>query len=245
MKTYLILSLCLFQLCFYSFTQAQNTETVQTDWIKALSEGGDLNAFYNDQSGILLNREVYLGASEIGQQLQAYWEDDPLVRFEHQYVRQLRDQQKFESGIYETKSGKLFQTIIGWQWKETWTKTFEVIHPLAPDLNNDENIVDKGREKWVMHSNEHRPDLIAQQVFSASGKYFNRGKVYPQSEIAGAYSYMNNENYVITLEPQMVKRVDERTVFEIGIFKVGGQGLYTLIWIKENNEWKLLLDFNF
>ena len=56
---------------------------------------------------------------------------------------------------------------------------------------------------------------------------------------------MSNDSYKITLEALKVLQVNNKVIFEIGIYRAGGEGLYTLIWVKENEEWNLLLDFNF
>lgn len=224
---------------------SSNTEEIQTKWLSNLSEGKDLKTFYTKNSGILLNDELYIGSVKIKTQLKEWLGADTFLSFKTQETHQLRDQQKFEAGEYITASGKRYQTIVGWSKKEKWTKEFEVIYENTVETETDSTIVDEGRDQWVKHSNEHRPDLIAMNVFSTRGMYFHRGKISPQNEIANAYSYMTRESYQITLEPLMVRLVDDSTVFEIGIFRTGGQGLYTLIWVKEGDEWKLLLDFNF
>ena len=56
---------------------------------------------------------------------------------------------------------------------------------------------------------------------------------------------MSNESYKIKLEALKVLQVNNKIVFDIGTFTSGGKGLYTLIWKKEDDDWKLLLDFNF
>lgn len=158
---------------------------------------------------------------------------------------QLRDNQKFVLGEYKTKSGNVYSTIIGWKNRDKWTKEFEVIYNNNDYLILEIDSVNKARNNWEKLSNQHRPDLIVDEIFSDNGKYFNRGIQYSDRELIEAYSYMNNESHKIKLEPLKVLQINSDIVFDIGTFEVGGKGLYTLIWKKEVDTWKLLLDFNF
>ena len=223
-----------------------STEAVQANWLAALNNSKSLSSFYSDNSGILLNDELFIGVDEINKQLQAFIKiTGHFKNYNLLEVHQLRDHQMFVLGEYKTISGEIYSAITAWTYRDKWTKALEVIYSNNDYTDNGIDSVNQARAQWEKHSNEHRPDLIVEKIFSENGKYFNRGKLYNGREIAGAYSYMNSESYTIKLEALKVLQVNCDIIYDIGTFKVGGKGLYTLIWKKVLGEWKLLLDFNF
>ena len=226
--------------------KSESTEKVQAAWLEALGNSKSLEPFYSESSGIMLNDELFMSLEEINNQLLALIKNvGQFNSYKTLEVYQLRDNQKFVLGVYETASGKVLSTITGWKNKNKWTKEFEVIYDNTDYSNLGTNLVYQAREDWKKYSNQHRPDLIVDEVFSEDGKYFNRGTLYKGREIIDAYSYMNNESYKIKLESLKVLQINGDIIYDIGTFEVGGKGLYTLIWKKEFDTWKLLLDFNF
>lgn len=224
-------------------TSNKSTSEVQEDWLKALQGSESLMSFYSQNSGILIGDSLYVGWDKIEGQIQKIytWQFE---NYTSEETFQLREGQKFEIGFYQTRDGKTYSTIIGWRKGTEWKKELEVLYEKAFS-GTQKDVVEKERGIWQHHSNQHRPDLIVEELASRNGKYFNRGKEYHRDEIASAYSYMNNSSYSIKLTALKVVQVDDSTIFDIGTFDVGGKGLYTLIWKKEDGEWKLLLDFNF
>lgn len=225
----------------------ESSEQVQKEWLEALSDAKKLASFYSEYTGLLFNDVLYTQPESIVQKLEQLNEKNGVLK-EYNLLEtfQLRDAQKFEFGKYTSEKNEIYYSIIGWKKRgRKWTKEFETIYENIPQPNPKDDLVQEGRGNWVKYSNEHRPDLIAEKVFSTEGYYFNRGKKYDADEIAQAYNYMNNENYKIELEAMKVFKVNESIILEVGTFHVGGKGLYTLIWKKEKDDWKLLLDFNF
>ncbi|MEM6892415.1 MAG: hypothetical protein AAF554_01915 [Bacteroidota bacterium] len=226
--------------------QSESTEKIQTAWLEALKDSEGLEAFYTAQSGIMLNDELHIGAEEIKKQLLAFTEKvGQFKQYTPLETHQLRDNEKFVAGTYETTKGNTLSSITGWKNQGKWKKVFEVVYEKTACDDLGENAVNQGRELWEKHSNTHRPDLIVKEVFSKNGKYFNRGILYKGLEISNAYSYMNDESYNIKLESLYLSQINCDIIYDIGTFEVGGKGLYTLIWQKETDDWKLLLDFNF
>lgn len=221
----------------------KESNEVQSGWLKALQHDESLSAFYTKHSGILLGDSLYVGWTAIEPQVNQL-NALAIERYTSDETFQLRDSHKFEMGTYHTRDGKTYSTIIGWRKGSEWRKEFEVIHERT-FKGEQKDLVSMHRARWENLANQHRPDLIAQELASLSGKYFNRGVKYNRDEIPGAYAYMNNSSFSIKLEALKVLQVDDTILFDIGTFDVGGKGLYTLIWKKENGEWKLLLDFNF
>ncbi len=222
------------------------SEQLQASWLESLRSGKSLQSFYSEGSGILLNGELFLGLEEINNQLSALIEKvGQFNSYAVIEVHQLRNEQKFVLGSYKTAKGITLSSVIGWKNKGKWIKEFEVIYRNSDYSNPGTNVVNQARADWEKHSNQHRPDLIVENVFSKNGKYFNGGTLFKGKQIIDAYSYMNNESYQIKLESLKLLQVNNDIIYDIGTFEVGGKGLYTLIWQKELDTWKLLLDFNF
>ncbi|MTI41861.1 hypothetical protein [Fulvivirga lutimaris] len=222
----------------------KTTDTLQTEWIKAINSGYAINDFYNNNSGLLLDGEFILG-QELSKTLHTFIRDNGEIgNYELLETHRLRDNQKMELGKYAVNN-KTFYSVIGWKRLGEWTKEFEVIYEHTPVPGNTGDVAATGRQAWEDYANEHRPDQIIKNVSAKNGMYFNRGSLYHGDEIIEAYGYMTNESYHIKLESMSGSMVNEDTFFDIGTFQVGGKGLYLLIWTKEGNDWKILLDFNF
>ena len=222
----------------------KSTTALQLEWLEALYGDGEVGFIYNDQSGLMINDSLYIGAQQTLFQARKL-RSLKLRRYSNQATIQLRENQKFEMGTYYNSTGEAFATVIGWRKQDGWIKEFETISKVEVDSSQNADLVNNRRRDWERLANEHRPDLISQNVFSKKGKYFNRGRAYYGSEIAHAYRYMNNEGFKITLEALNTNLVTDSTLFEVGQYDVGGKGLYVLIWTKEGADWNLLLDFNF
>lgn len=221
-------------------------DNIQIEWLVALNNSVSLESFYIDNSGILLDNTMYIGLEEISKQLRYLVKNAGMFNsYKKLDSHQLQDNEIFILGEYRTSNGFVLSSIIGWKKGDRWTKEFEVIYKNVDDFTLEIDSIIHGRKKWEQLANRHRPDLIVDEVFSKNGKYFHRGTLYKNREIIKAYSYMSNDSYMITLEPLKVQQVNSNVIYEIGVYRAGGKGLYTLIWVKEIDTWKLLLDFNF
>lgn len=223
----------------------KTTGQVQTEWLKAVNSTSALDEFYNNTSGLLINGKFFL-TDELEEGLKVFVKANGSIKgYESLETHQLRDGQKLELGKYTTAKNKVFYSVIGWKQLGKWTKEFKAIYEHSADVKEVGDVGATGRQAWEDHSNEHRPDLIVKNVSAENGMYFNRGRLYNGDEIIEAYGYMNNESYHIKLESLSGTRVNEDIFFDIGTYQVGGKGLYLLIWTKEGDDWKILLDFNF
>ncbi|GGD45481.1 hypothetical protein [Muriicola marianensis] len=223
----------------------KETLAIQNQWLSSLQSGQSQKFVFNESSGLFMADTFLIGALSITE----YWEEinqqEKIIRYDTIASYQLYPGQLFVHGEYNTDNGKRFSSVIGWVKRGDWIKAFEAVAPNGDSPEDGKTEINLLRASWELYSNQHRPDLIAKNVFAPSGRYFYRGKVYEGIEIADAYSYMKNEDYSIDLTPQKVIPVNSEQTYEIGIFKTGGQGLYFLMWGKAEGEWKLLLDFNF
>ena len=130
--------------------------------------------------------------------------------------------------------------------KGAFSKEFEFIIPIEDSNKADHKSINKMRELWVNHSNNNRPDLVVNEVYSANAFYLNRGKLLNDRPlIIEEYKYMLNPGWSIELVEQGFLQVNENISIEIGTY-ANYRGQYLLIWSRQSDEsWKIALDFNF
>ena len=243
-----VLCISLFSLNSIGQVKAMSLETMslQSKWIATQKDKKQHTFIYNDASGLFINDSLFIGSTSINRALENLYKDiELLVKYDTLASFQLNEGQALVLGVYTTGKGLKMPSIIGWRKEVTWTKAFEVMEAKSIRSKVDMADIDLLRSSWELYSNQHRPDLILQNVFAANGRYFYNGIENKGQQIADAYGYMKNETYAIDLSPKNVYQVTDTLVYEIGIYKTNGEGLYFLLWTKEEGTWKLLLDFNF
>jgi|GEM_PF-3515195 len=218
---------------------------LQKQWVEALKNRRNIAFVYDRTSGLMRNDSLYIGISEIESVLKDMNREDGLVQYDTLSHFQLYPGQIFVHGVYSTEKGIKLSSVIGWRRDGKWIKAFEVIAQRAVINEKSEKEIGLLRASWELYSNQHRPDLIARNVFSDNGRYFYKGLEYRGMDIADAYGYMRDKSYSIDLTPQKVIQVNDHLIYEIGIYDTGGKGLYFLLWARKGEQWKLLLDFNF
>ncbi|NNK10759.1 MAG: hypothetical protein HKP08_05385 [Flavobacteriaceae bacterium] len=221
------------------------TYQVQKRWVEMLQKQPGSAMPYTQSSGLVLNDALHIGTDAIKAALKELNSNDRLVRYDSVAYFQLYPGQMFVHGVYTTEKGQIFHSVIGWKQDDTWNKAFEALAPKSKISEDSKTEIGLLRSSWELYSNQHRPDLIARNVFAENGRYFYKGKEYIGAQITEAYGYMKNESYSIDLTPKKIIQVNNQLVYEVGIYDTGGQGLYFLLWSKVGNDWKLLLDFNF
>ncbi|MEM9391394.1 MAG: hypothetical protein AAGA02_13025 [Bacteroidota bacterium] len=241
-----LFTLILITFIYDAVAQSRETQDLQKDWISSFNQSGDLQSFYREASGILQESKLITGSDNIGKKwLEFRGRQGTITEYKRLETIQLRETSKFELGEYLMEKGSRYYTIIGWRNNNGWYKEIEVTH-IAVDPGADEtDEIKLLRDSWQKLANDHRPDLIGKELYTDGGYYFNRGRVYSNRDIADVYSYMNPESFRIALEGLSTTIVNEEIAYDIGSFQTNGKGLYILIWIKKENKWKLLLDFNF
>ena len=223
----------------------KTTFELQQSWLKTLPKQTGSELPFTEISGLIVGETLHIGKPSIKAAWNELSRSGQLTLYDTLSYFQLYPGQMFVHGVYTTDKGKVFHSIIGWKKNESWVKVFEAIAPKSDVSEDSKTEIGLLRSSWELYSNQHRPDLIARNVFSANGRYFYRGIEYRGMDIAEAYGYMRDKSYSIDLTPQKVIQVNEQLVYEIGIYDTGGKGLYFLLWAREGDGWKLLLDFNF
>jgi ketosteroid isomerase-like protein len=94
--------------------------------------------------------------------------------------------------------------------------------------------------------NANNAKALVTQLYSNNTIYFNHKPIVKgTADLIKEYSYMNNKNYHLNLQPLIVKVVNARFAFEIGQCSGGYNGKYILIWKKHaDGNWKIFIDSN-
>lgn len=230
--------------CLCLIAKAQETQIIQNEWLTTLNKSEDIQKHYLDQGVLLKNGALYRAEDIQSQwlQLQSLYGRILAIRDTEEF--QLREDQKYETGVYSFEEVE-YQYIIGWRNRGEWKKEVEIIYPILPHNFSGITSVDKERSNWEDYANNHQPNQLVDSVCSTEGYYVNRGNVYQEDQIKEAYSYMANPKWKIQLASLFSTQPNEDVIYDIGEFTSGGEGLYVLIWIKEEDVWRIKLDFNF
>lgn len=224
----------------------------QEGWVESLNNGNSeaLGSYYWNAAGMLWGRNYFQDADMVATQW-TNWQPGlgRLVEQRTKAVVRHDDSHYFEMGYY--KFGEKDPTIYAYTtaWKAVdgkWLRELEVVQPLFEQQEVQARNIDRARELWVERSNAHDHEKLVSQSYASDGYYVNQGRYYKGTEaISERYSYMSQPNWEIDLTPISVMKVQNELVYELGEYKSSGTGHYLIVWEKQGQWWKVLLDFNF
>lgn len=227
-------------------------EQQKAAWRSSLNDGDAeaLAAYYWESAGLLWGRNFFQDADKVATQ----WDNwqpglGKLVEQRTQAVVRHDDSHYFEMGYYKfsEKDPTIYAYVIAWKLTEgKWLRELEVAQPLFEQQEVQIREIDRARELWMERSNAHDHERLVSRSYAADGFYVNQGQHYRGTEaISERYSYMSQPNWQIQLTAKSVMKVQKELVFELGEYNSGGIGHYVIIWEKQGDQWKVLLDFNF
>lgn len=227
-------------------------EAQKTAWQESLNAGNReaLEGFYWQAAGMLWGRNYFQDANPVTTQW-TNWQPGlgRLVEQRTQAVVRHDDTHYFEMGYYKfsEKDPTIYAYTTAWKLVEDqWLRELEVVQPLFEQQEANTREIDRARELWVERSNAHDHEKLVSQSYASDGYYVNQGKHYRGTEaISERYSYMSQPNWQIELTPVSVMKVQNEMVYELGQYRSNGVGHYIIIWEKQGEWWKVLLDFNF
>jgi ketosteroid isomerase-like protein len=224
----------------------------KTAWLNSLNEGSanSLEKYYWDRAGLLWGRNYFQDARPVSTQ----WENlqpglGTLVEQRTSAVVQQDDQHYLELGYYKfsEKDPTIYAYATAWKAVDgNWLRELEVVQLLFEQQAVDARSIDQAREKWVERSNAHDHEKLVNQSYMNDAYYVNQGQHYQGTEaISEKYRYMSQPNWKIQLTDKAVMKVQDDLAFELGQYESNGVGHYLIVWEKQGNDWKVLLDFNF
>lgn len=222
------------------------------DWVNTLnqSDAEALANYYWESAGLLWGRNFFQDANPVATQW-TNWQPGlgTLVEQRTQAVLKHDDSHYFEMGYYKfsEKDPTIYAYATAWKLVDgDWLREMEVVQPLFEQQGVQEREIDRARELWVERSNAHDHEVLVKQSYAADAYYVNQGQHYQgTAAISDKYSYMSQPNWEIQLTAKSVMKVQNELVFELGEYRSGGIGHYLIIWEKQGDKWKVLLDFNF
>ncbi|MGI9550886.1 MAG: YybH family protein [Aurantibacter sp.] len=152
----------------------------------------------------------------------------------------------YEIGRFWTSEKKGYAHLI--LWREKNGKLLRELEFMAP-LESTENFsaqIDKKRTEWMALCNAHNTKGLVTKFYSENALYYNhRPMIIGQEAIIEEYSYMNDPNYKLTLNPTIFERVNTSIAFEIGQCSGSYPGNYVLVWQKgKDGDWRIFFDSN-
>lgn len=153
----------------------------------------------------------------------------------------------YEVVEFHTKNNKEFLQLQIWRKSQEqrlidfeYTTTLE-----APFAAMDTTELNQRREQWIRLCNAHDASALVREMYTSNTLYYNHKPLRKGvEELSQAYSYMNREQYRLTLTPLSVIPANADTVFEIGQCSGSYNGKYILIWKQEDGKWKIFIDSN-
>ena len=151
----------------------------------------------------------------------------------------------YEIGAFKTGDGKRYKHFVIWNNEEPNKREFEFI-AISNKLTPIDLQINDRRAKWMTLCNQHDALKLVKELYTSNAVYYNHKPVVIGTEaIAKDYSYMNNQNYSLSLEPIKLEMVSENLAYEIGQCKGSYNGKYVLIWQKNTaGVWNILVDSN-
>jgi len=133
-------------------------------------------------------------------------------------------------------------------WREIngqYLRELDFMAPLAPG-RTDLTALDQARDKWIELCNKNDASALVEQLYEPEAIYYNhRPMIVGREQITTTYSYMNNEDYSLHLDPLIVQPVRKDLVLEIGQCSGSYGGKYVLIWRRNaEGQWQIWMDSN-
>jgi ketosteroid isomerase-like protein len=154
----------------------------------------------------------------------------------------------YELVSYKTDDHKEFIGLVIWRMEnEKIIREFEFTEESSIESGKvDTTKISERRKLWMELCNAHNVKALVEQLYSNNTIYYNHKPIVKGTEkLVKEYSYMNNKNYRLTLQPIIVKVVNDNLAFEVGQCSGGYNGKYILIWNKQaDGNWKIYIDSN-
>ncbi|MEZ4796132.1 MAG: hypothetical protein R2785_03080 [Flavobacteriaceae bacterium] len=225
----------------------QDTLSANQKWMQAINDKDIelLSTLYTENAMVLSGNGVDLAnRNEI---LELVPKVDFVVKSVSTAKRiKANDHYDYEIGSFINKDDVLAKHLIIWNTSNNQDlRELEfIVETDKSKVNLDE--IDKQRANWMAFCNTHDAKSLIENVYFENTMYYNRGRMLiGRNDLIKEYSYMNNEQYQLTLNPIVVEPVSETIVYEIGQCEGSYNGKYILVWQKNaQGIWQVLFDSN-
>lgn len=217
-------------------------------WTKYLNQRSDSLQFLYKPEAIKITAEgeIVEGKTNIGK----HWLNQSLtVKSLHSDTLLLASKQRglaYEIGTFMDTAGNVYKQLVIWENHDAdRSRVFELIEA-AGMANSLPSGITTRRALWMDLCNEHNVEGLVNELYTEDALYFNhKPLVKGRTALIREYQYMKNENYHLTLNPIIVEKVNEETVYEIGQCEGSYGGKYILIWkLGVDGNWRIWIDSN-
>lgn len=222
-----------------------------TIWVNAINNKNieTIKDIYSTDAVKVTSTDSILSSSA---QIAAYYinQDDKIIAIESLFKTEANKNRGiyYELIKFKTKELKEYlQFVILEAESKKQVRAFEFTAESSFDSKKvDTTSISDKRNVWIKLCNAHNAENLVNQLYSENALYFNhRPLIQGRESLIKEYAYMNNDKYTLTLEPLILKTVNENIAYEIGQCKGSYEGKYILIWKKEfDGEWKIYIDSN-
>jgi ketosteroid isomerase-like protein len=108
------------------------------------------------------------------------------------------------------------------------------------------NEIESARNDWMQLCNQHNAIELIRKAYTSDAIYYShKPLIIGTDAITKEYSYMNQPNYSLHLDPIVIEPVNDHIVFEIGQCSGSYNGNYVLVWKKQKDgSWQVFFDSN-
>ena len=207
-----------------------------------------LGELYTDNAvKVTTGGEVLEGALAIVESYRSSLVPVDSIQALHTYRAVLDSSITYEIGRFWTPEQEFAQLIIWRKRDGTLKRELEFVAPISVGSTLPlEKEIETSRQQWMTLCETHDAAHLVDALYTDNALYYNhKPMVIGKEAITAAYSYMNDPNYELVLEPFVVEVVNANLAFEIGQCSGSYPGNYVLIWQKdEAGAWRILFDSN-
>lgn len=155
-------------------------------------------------------------------------------------------QYRYELATFETDDQQVFAQLVVWNLHDGPAQRELEFIAAYDNPGTDLSEIDAARELWMQHCNDHRVDLLINEVYSPNTLYYNHKPLLQgRAELINEYNYMANERYQLSLSPIHTELVRQDLAIEIGQCSGSYGGRYIIVWQKQpDGRWMVFLDSN-
>ncbi len=191
---------------------------------------------------VLTDGEIIQGAEKIND----YYKNLGIVSGTRGTIYSTSANSKFDYVISTILSGnKPYKFITVTQSAGEKLRVFEVVAEFR-ETTVSRDAIDKRRDEWIKICNQHDSGILVRELYSENPIYYNHKPLVTSPEaLTREYSYMNNPNYSLHLDPLHVEMISAELAFEIGQCSGSYKGKYVIVWKKDGTgKWKVMVDSN-
>lgn len=217
-------------------------------WREALANGeGKIAALYLEEAyKIYPDGNHILGDSSIAYYYTQTGAEIAEIYTDTLIVADKEGRYAYEIGGFLTDAGAPFKHLI--IWNTTAEEPLREVELIAETQYYSEATeeLETARELWMEYCNANNAGALIENMYTDNALYYNhKPMIFGRPPLIEEYSYMNNPEYSLKLQPLYLAQVTNELVYEIGQCSGSYRGKYVIVWEKQpGGNWQVLFDSN-